>query len=104
MALLVQVNDLIANVLACDFAEYMAEQFGLDKAQVSLAVKGYLAQVPAQPTVEEAAFESVSLKKIEGNRKCPFVPPKDPSGTQCGVNIRGDFQYCSKHRFRKIST
>lgn len=100
MALLIQVNDLITNVLTNEFSEYIAEQFGLDSSQVSQTVKNYLAQSPSKPVLQEKV-EMVALKKVEGNGKCPFVSPRDSSGTPCGVTIRGDFQYCSKHRFRK---
>lgn len=106
MSLIEQVTQTITNTLTSDLAEFLADRFGLDSNEVSNVIHDYLGHnsTPASPIViPKVTHKSPPIKNaVSGVKICPFKFTRgDNQGKTCGTAIRGNGEYCSKHKNRK---
>jgi len=103
MSILEEVNDLISNKLTGEVAEYIADHFGLDSKEVSNVLKNYLKQLSTPVRDSKPMKKSiVSIKpKCSTVNECKFIITRGiKQGQKCGTTIRGEGEFCSKHRQR----
>ena len=107
MSVTEQVTNTITNALTKDLAEFLSERFGLDTIEISDAIKNYLgynstpSPVP-EPSVKKIKKSPGTKPATTGIKTCQFVVTRGPKeGKQCGTNIRGNGDFCSKHKNRK---
>lgn len=108
MSVLDKVNEIIIQSLCSDMSEYIADQFGLDSIEVAEVVRKYLGQnpTPVLPSaVKKPNKKSRPTKKSSsGSKTCAFKITRGVHrGEMCQTVIRGNSNYCSKHKNRKSS-
>ena len=105
MSLIEQVSELITHGLTSDLSEYIADQFGLDSSEVSIAIKNYLGNnsTPVMGPPRNSPKESPPIKNsVSGVKTCQFkITRGENQGKMCDTTIRGESDYCSKHKNRK---
>ena len=100
--------ETITESLTTDFAEFLAEKFGLDTNDVSDAVSNYLRLSPTH-SLHNTPPHIVTMEKSQpikaaksGIKTCQFLITRGPrENKQCETHIRGNGIYCSKHKVRK---
>ena len=107
MSVIEQVTNTITNALTTDLAEFLSDHFGLDTIEMSDAIKNYLgynstpSPIP-KPSVKKIKKSPLIKPATTGIKTCQFVVTRGPKeGKQCGTNIRGNGDFCSKHKNRK---
>ena len=104
MSVIEKVADTITNELCQDFADFLADHFGLDNFEVIDVVKDYLGQNAVYTNI----YKPKKVKRPDvkpsttGANMCPFVAKNGKkAGEICGTKIRKGGTYCSKHKDRK---
>jgi hypothetical protein len=103
MSLLDKVTDHIIFSLTTDLAEHIADNFGLDTNKVSIVIQDYL-NCNKTKRVEESVENIKPCNKnikpaITSANICTFIITRGKkNGLQCNTTIRGDDNFCSKHR------
>ena len=106
MSIVEQITEIITQTLTVDLAEFIADKFGLDSAEVSNSIHDYLG-CNSTPVVHSDINKIVrkfphTKQSITGVKSCQFeITRGKKSGQLCGTAIRGKGDYCSKHKHRK---
>jgi len=105
--------DQINTILSNELAEYIADRFGLDACDVSNVIKDYLQQDPLpmkrtnnlikNDNTPVVTSDDIIIKQQTSDvNTCQFkITRGSKGGTVCGTVIRGNCNFCSKHKNRK---
>jgi len=100
MSILDKVNLIITTTLTTDVAEYISDYFGLDHKEVSSVLKDYLLKRVTTPEKQLTPVFTRPLKPaFTAENTCNFLITRGvKEGKICGTIIRGEGEYCSKHK------
>nr|QBK87246.1 MAG: hypothetical protein LCMAC201_01480 [Marseillevirus LCMAC201] len=106
MSLIEQVTETITDSLTTDLSEFLSDRFGLDSNEVSNVICQYLGynSTPVSPVKKVKKYPPIKAA-TSGIKKCHFrVTRGIKEGYICGTIIRGNGDFCSKHKNRKTKT
>lgn len=104
MSILEQINELLYSNLTTALAEHLADEFGLNKHDVTSSVKQYLALNTTSsnhPLVFIQKGDEISTNNsVKTVDTCGYLIKRgEHKGKICGAKIRGGGgELCSKHR------
>jgi hypothetical protein len=101
----------ITECLRIDFADFLADHFGLDTNEVSDVIGDYL-RISPDPNQERKQIIkkspptkplNIAIKPAKSSVKtCQFLITRGQrENKQCETHVRGSGVYCSKHKVRK---
>lgn len=108
MSVIEKVTQTIINTLATDLSDFIADKHGIDANKLSETILEYLGTNstpvrPTPPTTPVKKKAKIAIKPAStGAKTCQFKITRGKKADQiCGTIIRGDGNYCSKHKNRK---
>lgn len=103
MSFLEQIGDAVSGILCSDFASFLADEMGIDHGDVKMAIEKYIKKPKLEPIkIIPLKKNRVTKSASSGKKVCEFIPTSGKGkGIVCGTEIRGEGDYCSKHKNRK---